>query len=397
MNALNKQVKPISLVCKNGCQYKGGGKKQGGFIITLELILLITILVIGTLVGIVAIRDALFKQYVSSQSDKTIVADDNGIPLGEAIDYDEHDAPRIFYIDRSEADNKRVLIGVRDDRFTSREPLYYRGASCQGDPCIKTTSDEATDNVGIDGVVASGSVSYFNALQGFPNYGVGRSENGLPGRLYRETPQQCDINQEEIGSRWVSQKVVTGEPCELFNLEITTEAAYTNCLVNTLEPCSCPPTYPEDQGDILANQLPAIEALLDTTIGIINPLLLLTGVQLEPVEVGTLCCPAGMEVVDDGGLVGSVVFTLLSTVVAELPPLVQGIVNPILAPLGSTPECRSVYNLKAAEDVPDPNGVEENVLDVFTAPFSVNLPVDAYSDEWISTPPPGEGNAKFGD
>ena len=168
-------------------------------------------------------------------------------------------------------------------------------------------------------------------------------------------------------------------------------------MLNTLEPWSCPPTYPEDQGDILANQLPAIEALLDTTIGIINPLLLLTGVQLEPVEVGTLCCPAGMEVVDDGGLVGSVVFTLLSTVVAELPPLVQGIVNPILAPLGSTPECRSVYNLKAAEDVPDPNGVEENVLDVFTAPFSVNLPVDAYSDEWINTPPLGEGNAKFSD
>ena len=84
---------------------------KAAFVITLELILLVTILFIGTLVGIVAIRDALIKRYVSQQSQVTVVVDAEGRLLGEAVGFDEHDAPRLFYIDRTQSTNYRTLIG----------------------------------------------------------------------------------------------------------------------------------------------------------------------------------------------------------------------------------------------------------------------------------------------
>lgn len=382
---------------------KIGLKYQGGFIITLELILIFTILVIGTLVGIIAIRDALFKHYVNKQSEEVVVIDGNAIPLGEAIGFDEHEAPRIFYIDRGAEVSKRVIIGVRDDRFTSREPLYYQGENCQGDPCIKSVSDESSDNVGVDGISASGSVSYFNALQGFPNYAVGRGDTGLPGRLFKETPNQCSAEVSEIRSRWISQKVVAGEPCEAFSLELITESAYTNCLVNTLEPCSCPVSY-VDQGDILERNLPAVERLLNTVTGII-PI-------IPDLEIGTICCPEGMVLVDDGSesveldlglttvsvgdvgdLVGDIVFTLISTVIADIPE-VSDVVSPIIEPLGTQPQCRSVYSLRDAEQVLDPSGTE-NAFDAYQAPFTINQSGRAGSEAWISTPPSGEGNSEL--
>ncbi|TWC43231.1 hypothetical protein FBY03_101427 [Pseudomonas sp. SJZ079] len=370
----------------------GSRKSQGGFVITMELLLLTTILVLGTLVGIVAIRDALVKRYVSQQSQAAIVVDAQGQVLGEAVGFDEHDAPRLFYIDRSQASNYRTLIGIRDDRFTSREPLYYAGNSCEGDPCIKSTSDESADNTGVDGVSGSGSVSYFNALQGQPNYAVGRGSSGLPGALFRETAQACPLESEAIGSRWVSQKVVQGKPCEAVSLDQTgTEASFSECLVSNLEPCACPESY-EDEGDLLANYLPLINSTLELTRSTINLTLLPFGEQLEPIEVGTLCCPQAMAL-QPNELINSVVFVAINQVLeksAISEPLKQ-LIDPILAPLEGEILCEAFVQLKAAESVAAPGDPEQNALEAFSAPFRVNLPADAGANSWRSTPPRGEG------
>lgn len=367
-------------------------KAQGGFVITLELLLLVTILFIGTLVGIVAIRDALIKHYVSQQSQVAVVMDADGRLLGEAVGYDEHDAPRLFYIDRTQSTNYRTLIGVRDDRFTSREPLYYAGNSCEGDPCIKATSDEATDNTGVDGVSGSGSVSYFNALQGQPNYAVGRGVNGLPGALFRETPQTCPIEVEQIGSRWVSQRVVTGKPCEAISLDQAgTEPSFNGCLINTLEPCSCPESY-EDEGDVLANYLPLINLTLESTLAAVNLTLLPFGEQLDPIEVGTLCCPQATSL-QQTELVDAVVFVAINQVLdqSNISGPVRQLLDPILAPLQGEILCEAFVQLKSAEAVPSPDDPEQNALEIFSAPFRVNLPADAGEGSWRSTPPRGEG------
>lgn len=369
---------------------------QRGFVLTLELLLLITILVLGSLVGLVAVRDALFKRYVGKQSQQAILVDAAGRVLGEAVDFDEHDAPRLFYIDRSLAPARRVLIGIRDDRFSSREPLYYAGGSCSGPPCIKATSDERADSTGIDGVSGSGAVSYLNALQGPPNYAVGRGADGLPGALYRESGDICPVAVEEIGSRWVSQKVVRGEPCEAVDLAGTaTEPAYSQCLISSLEPCACPVGY-EDQGDLLAGYLPAIRGLLDTTLASVNIILLPTGQQLEPVAVGTLCCPEATSLRTEA-LAEAVVYTAVNRALATLDltglEAIRQALENLLAPLAGEVVCTGVIELRATAAVPAPGDPSRNALEVFTGPFRVNLPPAAQDSDWRSTPPRGEGTS----
>ncbi len=195
---------------------------QGGFIITLELILVSTILVIGTFIGVVALRDVLFKQYVEKQSRDIYVSDSNGLVLGQALSFDQHEAPRIPYIDRLVPPlspdpahrNYRALISIRDDRFTTREAVYYDGENCTGTPCIKAPSDEKEDNIGIDNVAATGAVGYLYKSQAGPTYAIGRSPNGITGYLFRDTGNACPISPDAVRSRYMSEKVVTGSPCE---------------------------------------------------------------------------------------------------------------------------------------------------------------------------------------
>jgi len=370
-------------------------QKQGGFVITLELIIIISILGFGTLVGIVMIRDALVKHYVAKQASETLVADSAGRVLGEAIDFDEHDAPRIFLVDRTLETPYRTLIGVRDDRFTSREAIYYSGSNCTGIPCIKTISDETTSSRGTDFLSGTGNVSYLNALQSGPNYAVGRGGQGLPGILFRESALMCPVLPSQLNSRWMSQKVVSGEPCESVQLEDETRTRpFTGCLIDVpLTQCDCPDST-EDQGDILSLYAVPIETLLDSTIVTINTALLLTGLQLPSVNIGKICCPAGNDL-EEGNLVNGVVFLVLDRLVSELNlaafPLIQQTISTILAPLEGDLSCSSPIILKSADSVPNPNDPNSNVLGNFTTPFWVNLP-GAETGVWYTVPPTaGEG------
>lgn len=193
--------------------------KQAGFILTIEAVLIFTILGIGLFVGIIAVRDALFKYSLSQQDQDFYVFDssDPVIVIGKVAGFDEHEAPLVPFIDyaaRTDVNgnllNFRALIGVRDDRFTSRQPIFYSGASCTGDPCIAGPSTEASYNIGIDDIPSTGGVGYLNALQGI-SYGIGIGNAGeIKGRLYRQSLNACTTN---LVSAWDSQRVVTGSPC----------------------------------------------------------------------------------------------------------------------------------------------------------------------------------------
>lgn len=363
--------------------------------ITLELIIIISILGFGTLVGIVMVRDALVKYYVAKQSSETLVADAAGQVLGEAVDFDEHDAPRIFFVDRSQETAYRTLIGVRDDRFSSREAVYYSGTACTGVPCIKTISDELTSSRGTDYISGTGNVSYFNALQAGPNYAVGRGTQGLPGHLFRESPLMCPVAASQVRSRWMSQKVTSGEPCESVQLDDEVKTPpFTGCLIDApLTECDCPATT-EEQGDILSLYAPAIETLLDSTVLTLNLALLITGQQIPDVNVGKLCCPIGSDL-DDDELVNGVVYIVLEELVSQLDltafPSVQQTINTTLAPLASEISCSAPVILKAVDSVPDPGDATVNALEVFSAPFWVNMPGTASNDWYSVSPTQGEG------
>lgn len=256
---------------------------QAGFVITLELILIFTILGLGVMVGIVAIRNALFKLFLNKKSAEIYVVDSDPAGqkvLGKAFDLDEHEAPRLQFVDKDvtfpQANgvtvNRRVIVGVRDDRFTTRHRIFYEnsldcgatdlgGLPCGGNnvcqACIVRNGDETGDNrgvglVSVDGVVTSsgtaivgsgritngGGIGYLYPMQGGPSYGIGReldssawraAHPGLPGSLYRETDADCDP--ASIRSVWTSQAVTEGPlgsntlPCEALPEGASVDAA----------------------------------------------------------------------------------------------------------------------------------------------------------------------------
>ena len=380
---------------------------QQGYILTIELILIITILIIGSIGGVILVRDALIKRHQTKVDNQITVVDANNRPLGIAVSFDEHQAPLIFYTDRRANNTYRALIGIRDDRFTSREAVYYDAPNCQGNPCLKGLSDEATDSQGVSKLNNTGNVSYINALQQGPNYAIGQLGNTVIGQLLRSTPQQCPANSEQILSRYVSQKVVTGSPCESF--EIDKQPADSSCLVGVTalgnpllgtsdqglsQSCDTCQTGYESQGDILDLYLPQVEPLLNTALNALSLVGIGTSVDIE---LGTICCPEGTRLEEDENIVETLVFTILQTTfeLAGIDLVNNLIISETLSLIGIEPGityCKTSLNLVNAEQVINIT-TGEPALSSLTPPFKVLLPVHSgqNSTTWIHTPPKGEG------
>jgi len=380
---------------------------QQGYILTIELILIITILIIGSIGGVILVRDALIKRHQTKVDNQITVVDANNRPLGIAVSFDEHQAPLIFYTDRGANNTYRALIGIRDDRFTSREAVYYDAPNCQGNPCLKGLSDESTDSQGVSKLNNTGNVSYINALQQGPNYAIGQLGNTVIGQLLRSTPQQCPANSEQILSRYASQKVVTGSPCESF--EIDKQPADSSCLVGVTalgnpllgtsdqglsQSCDTCQTGYESQGDILDLYLPQVEPLLNTALNALSLVGIGTSVDIE---LGTICCPEGTRLEEDENIVETLVFTVLKTTfeLVGIDLINNLIISETLSLIGIEPGvtyCKTSLNLVNAEQVINIT-TGEPALSSLTPPFKVLLPVHSgqNSTTWIHTPPKGEG------
>ncbi|MEI8665534.1 hypothetical protein P4S81_12720 [Pseudoalteromonas sp. B28] len=381
---------------------------QQGYILTIELILIITILIIGSIGGVILVRDALIKRHQTKVDNQITVVDANNRPLGIAVSFDEHQAPLIFYTDRGANNTYRALIGIRDDRFTSREAVYYDAPNCQGNPCLKGLSDEATDSQGVSKLNNTGNVSYINALQQGPNYAIGQLGNSVIGQLLRSTPQQCPANSEQILSRYVSQKVVTGSPCESF--EIDKQPADSSCLVGVTalgnpllgtsdqglsQSCDTCQTGYESQGDILDLYLPQVEPLLNTALNALSLVGIGTNVDIE---LGTICCPEGTRLEDDENIVETLVFTILQTTfeLVGIDLVNNLIISETLSLIGielGITYCKTSLNLVNAEQVINIT-TGEPALSSLTPPFKVLLPVHSGQNRttWIHTPQKGKEN-----
>jgi hypothetical protein len=151
-------------------------KRESGFIISLTLVLVLTVVGIGIIVGLSAVRDAWFKKKVVQESINIYVVHDNqsgdNTILGKAIDFDEHEAPLIPFVDYNpdidmdgtgDGFNYRTLIGVRDDRLTTRERVYYTDLEC-GLNVAPATDVEACVFVPSSETVLSNHANVFGAL-----------------------------------------------------------------------------------------------------------------------------------------------------------------------------------------------------------------------------------------
>lgn len=210
-------------------------RAQRGFILSVEAILVLTIVGLGLLVGIVAVRDALFvrKAYVAHTHFVVVDSSDPPRLVGEAVGFDEHDTPLVPFVDYGYPDaapgypSYRTLIGVRPKRFTSRQPVFYEDEGCpapealaDSNVCLALPNSEraraileaALEAAGLSG---GSAFSYLPALQIGPNgspgplYGIGyETEDGvtneaLGGVLYRSTVEP-DCDGVTIQSIWYS-------------------------------------------------------------------------------------------------------------------------------------------------------------------------------------------------
>lgn len=205
-------------------------RRERGFIITTELVLVVTILGIGLIVGLAAIRNTLFEYWLTRPNGTIWILDSAADPLvlGEVLQFDEHEAPMLIYVDRNVDPSRRALVGVRRDRFTSRAAVYYTGLGCTGTPYMKLPNQINRDHRGVSGLPQTGATGYFYQVQGTFNYAIGSSDPtfvtpsavnplaspALPGRLYRSDATGAPITGLLIQSRWLSQLVTFREPCE---------------------------------------------------------------------------------------------------------------------------------------------------------------------------------------
>jgi len=173
-----------------------GRNRRQGFILTLTLILVISVVVIGSVVGLAALRNALF-----IKSGENVILDDAGIPFGRAKVFDLCEAPLLVCKD---PDNGLVpIVGVRPTRFTSRNAVYYADADCDpaggvflappGVPLLLVGVWQPELPVGyLNGSLLDDGVERVA-------YGVGGPE---PGLLYRS--DDATPTEETISSVWPS-------------------------------------------------------------------------------------------------------------------------------------------------------------------------------------------------
>lgn len=200
------------------------GKKQGGFILSVEAILVISILGIGLLVGITAVRNALFIRNAYRDHTRFLVFDDESVFIGEAVAFDEYDTPLVPFVDYDYGGapdaypNYRTLIGVRPHRFTSRQPVFYTTDGCAPPADMQVClamPDSSRAAVIVQGALQQAGVdhihystSYLSQMQeGAPLYGLGYEavDGGqvVGGILYRSVGDSC--GGATIESVWISE------------------------------------------------------------------------------------------------------------------------------------------------------------------------------------------------
>ena len=228
-----------------------------GFVVTTTLTVVFSLVVVGLIVGIGPIVSALYKKKLFEDSvDVYVIYDEDNNPatqnsvLGKAVDLDHTETPLIPFVDYGVAGtekNYRVLIGVRDDRFTSANRVYYTSEDCYQGPARAGETAPHFACIFIPGFIEQDHrLSFQTAVQASGrtemNYAVGRNQQqptGQPGELLRQMTDSeaislsapgnsasCPINpfnRVELKSYWKSDSLTPIDSCVRQSFEVTTE------------------------------------------------------------------------------------------------------------------------------------------------------------------------------
>jgi hypothetical protein len=180
-------------------------KASGGFILTLELLLLVSIFSVVVVFALVLVQQH-FVRSVSDPFGRTIFIYDSTPPkgssklVGRAVGFNPLEAPQIVYRIPDPAEPLAALLGVRPAHFTTRTTVFYDNAGCTGGSWMLDPTNAAAG--------ASGEVSDLYALQGTA-FAIGLS-GGNQNVLFRSTPGAPPGAMPQ--SRWISERY--GASCQ---------------------------------------------------------------------------------------------------------------------------------------------------------------------------------------
>lgn len=169
-------------------------KRQAGFVITVEALLLFTIVVIAVIVALAAVRNALIESGIFL---RPVLVFDSTAPdpllVGKVFDLHDTETPRVLRRDPN--NGLSVPLGVRRGRLTTHAPVFYTLPGCLG-PAYVTGP----------GFLSDARVSQYHQLHGVI-YAVGADPGG-PGLLFRDdgTTVPCSgLGCPVVSSVWISE------------------------------------------------------------------------------------------------------------------------------------------------------------------------------------------------
>jgi len=170
-----------------------------GFILTLELLVLLSIFGVVAIFIMVMIQQK-FVQEAGDYFSRTIFIYDSKAPsgssrlIGKAVSFNALEAPEVVYRDAASSPPLAALLGVRASNFTSRQSVFYDNANCTGPSWMLDPTNPTAGTVG--------EVSDLYGLQGTA-YAIGVSGTDQ-NVLYRSTPGAAPLTTP--ASRWVSER-----------------------------------------------------------------------------------------------------------------------------------------------------------------------------------------------
>jgi len=121
----------------------GTGRQNAGFIITVELLLMLALFVVPLIVGGTIVARKLLTLYLDRRDYAELpysraVVWDSSAPakvVGPVVGYDPYEAPLVLF--RDDATKAGVILGIRTNRITSYGEVFYTNASCTSDPMVR--------------------------------------------------------------------------------------------------------------------------------------------------------------------------------------------------------------------------------------------------------------------
>ena len=174
-------------------------RRSRGFILTLELLLLISIFGVVIIFALVLIQQH-FVRSVADPFTRTIFIYDSKPPkgssvlVGRTVSFNQYEAAQIVYRIPDPTEPLAALLGVRPANFTTRPSVYYDAAGCTGGTWMLDPTNAASG--------VSGEVSDLYATQGTA-FAIGTS-GGSQNVLYRSTPGAAPGAMPQ--SRWMSER-----------------------------------------------------------------------------------------------------------------------------------------------------------------------------------------------